>query len=140
MLVDSFINTIYLYDDKIVITFNYKEGTKTVTLDDANKAVTEGKSSDLDSSAVPTQHSAQEPGCLSFFVCMAQESPLTHFISYSPTIPSGANSGFFFVHGTRGSVLLDAGEGREQFYSISIYIIGGQYDKIKLNRGNGNEI
>ena len=56
MLIDSFINTIYLYDDKIVITFNYKEGTKTVTLDDANKAVTEGKSSDLDSSAVPKQN------------------------------------------------------------------------------------
>jgi len=43
MLIDSFINTIFLYDDKIVITFNYKEGTKTVTFDDANTAVAEGK-------------------------------------------------------------------------------------------------
>lgn len=33
-LIDTFINAIYLYDDKIVLTFNYKEGTKTITLDD----------------------------------------------------------------------------------------------------------
>ena len=31
-LVDTFINAIYLYDDKVLITFNYKEGTQTVTL------------------------------------------------------------------------------------------------------------
>ncbi len=28
-LVDTFINAIYLYDDKVLITFNYKEGTET---------------------------------------------------------------------------------------------------------------
>ena len=33
-LVDSFVNAIYLYDDKLVITFNYKEGCKTVELSD----------------------------------------------------------------------------------------------------------
>ena len=31
-LIDIFVNTIYLYDDKIVFTFNYKDGTKTFTL------------------------------------------------------------------------------------------------------------
>ncbi|MBQ7300373.1 MAG: recombinase family protein [Clostridia bacterium] len=30
-LIDSFVNAIYLFDDKLVITFNYKEGTKTIT-------------------------------------------------------------------------------------------------------------
>ncbi|ADU26498.1 recombinase family protein [Ethanoligenens harbinense] len=30
-LIDSFINAIYLYDDKIVLTFNYKDGAKTLT-------------------------------------------------------------------------------------------------------------
>lgn len=30
-LIDSFVNAIYLFDDRIVITFNYKEGTKTIT-------------------------------------------------------------------------------------------------------------
>ncbi len=34
MLVDTFINAIFLYDDKVVITFNYREGGKTITLDD----------------------------------------------------------------------------------------------------------
>ncbi|HWP52137.1 MAG TPA: hypothetical protein VN626_10620 [Clostridia bacterium] len=33
-LVDSFVNAIYLYDDKIVLTFNYKEGSKTISLND----------------------------------------------------------------------------------------------------------
>ena len=31
-LIDNFINAIYLYDDKITFTFNYKDGTKTVPL------------------------------------------------------------------------------------------------------------
>ena len=31
-LIDSFVNSIYLYDDKIVFTFNYKDGTKSVSL------------------------------------------------------------------------------------------------------------
>ena len=31
-LVDIFINAIFLYDDKMVITFNWKDGSKTVTL------------------------------------------------------------------------------------------------------------
>ena len=34
MLIDSFVNAIFLYDDKMLINFNYKEGTRTVTFDD----------------------------------------------------------------------------------------------------------
>lgn len=33
-LIDIFVNAIYLYDDKIVFTFNYKDGTKTITIAD----------------------------------------------------------------------------------------------------------
>ena len=36
-LVDTFINAIYLYDDKVVLTFNYKDGTKEITLDEIKK-------------------------------------------------------------------------------------------------------
>ena len=43
-LVDTFINATYLYDDKMLITFNYKEGTETVTFGEAVKAE---KSSDM---------------------------------------------------------------------------------------------
>jgi len=41
MLIETFINAIYLYDDKIIITFNYKDGTKAITFEDI-------KGSDLD--------------------------------------------------------------------------------------------
>ena len=35
-LIDGFINAIYLYDDKITFTFNYKDGTKTVFFSELN--------------------------------------------------------------------------------------------------------
>lgn len=37
-LIDSFINAIFLYDDKMVITFNYKDGSKTITFADIEKS------------------------------------------------------------------------------------------------------
>lgn len=33
-LIDSFVNAIFLYDDRMVITFNFKDGTKKVTYRD----------------------------------------------------------------------------------------------------------
>lgn len=33
-LIDIFINAVYVYDDKIIFTFNYKDETKTINLDD----------------------------------------------------------------------------------------------------------
>ena len=48
MLIDAFINAILLYDDKMLITFNYKEGMKTVTFDDVKNEVSkEASGSDL---------------------------------------------------------------------------------------------
>ena len=56
MLIDTFINAIFLYDDKVVLTFNYKEGTKTITFDDLKTALAEEKiSSDLDCQAAPNK-------------------------------------------------------------------------------------
>ena len=49
-LVDTFINAIYLYDDKVLITFNYKEGTETITFGEAVKAE---KSSDMSARGAP---------------------------------------------------------------------------------------
>ena len=43
MLIDTFINAIFLYDDKMVIAFNYKEGTTTITFDDLKTALTDQK-------------------------------------------------------------------------------------------------
>ena len=49
-LVDTFINSIYLYDDKVLITFNYKEGTETVAFGEAVKVE---KSSDMSARGAP---------------------------------------------------------------------------------------
>ena len=54
MLIDTFVNTIFLYDDKMVITFNYKDGTDTITFDDLKAALAGKKTgSDLDCSTAP---------------------------------------------------------------------------------------
>ena len=52
-LVDTFINAIYLYDDKVLITFNYKEGTQTVTFVEAAETASKGNGSDLDCFTAP---------------------------------------------------------------------------------------
>jgi len=33
-LIDCFVNAVFVFDDRIVLTFNYKDGTKTISLDD----------------------------------------------------------------------------------------------------------
>ena len=52
-LVDTFINSIYLYDDKVLITFNYKEGTQTITFEEAAQAASKENGSDLDCFTAP---------------------------------------------------------------------------------------
>ena len=53
MLIDTFINAIFLYDDKMVITFNYKEGTKTITFAELQEAISNKNGSDLDCLGAP---------------------------------------------------------------------------------------
>lgn len=51
-LIEIFVNAIFLYDDRMLITFNYKDGTQTVRFEDTLTADSaEEKSSDLSSSA-----------------------------------------------------------------------------------------
>ena len=54
-LVDTFINAIYLYDDKVLITFTYKEGTQTITFEEAAEAASKGNGSDLGCFAAPQE-------------------------------------------------------------------------------------
>ena len=66
MLIDTFINAIFLYDDKMVITFNYKEGTTTITFDDLKTALADQKTgSDLDCSTAPKRGDTRK--CVSSF-------------------------------------------------------------------------
>ena len=56
MLIDTFINAIYLFDDKMLITFNYKDGTKKIAFSDIQE-VSKGdvSGSDLECSTAPNK-------------------------------------------------------------------------------------
>ena len=55
MLIDTFVNAIFLYDDKMVLTYNFKEGTETITLETLHKDCPKSKekSSDMDCIGAP---------------------------------------------------------------------------------------
>jgi site-specific DNA recombinase len=71
-LINTFVNAVYLYDEKVLITFNYKDGTKTITFDEiAAKDAPEGNGSDLGCFAPP--RTPVSNGCRSFcFICLAK--------------------------------------------------------------------
>ena len=59
-LINTFVNAVYLYDEKVLITFNYKDGTKTITFDEiAAKDAPEGNGSDLGCFAPPKKSSVE---------------------------------------------------------------------------------
>ena len=51
-LIDGFINAIYVYDDRITFTYNYKDGAETITLSELESA----KSSDMKSLGAPNEN------------------------------------------------------------------------------------
>ena len=54
LLIDLFINRIYLYDDKLVITYNHQDGAKTITPEDVETTLAEAECGlDMNSTAVP---------------------------------------------------------------------------------------
>lgn len=80
-LIDSFINSIYLYDDKMVITFNYCEGTETITFDEINAINAMSARSDLTSSAAPIKRSSDFRA--PFYYCTRLEFSLIHLRRYA---------------------------------------------------------
>ena len=61
-LINTFVNSVYLYDEKVLIIFNYKDGTKTITFDEITaKDAPEGNGSDLGCFA-PPRTPVSEPG------------------------------------------------------------------------------
>ncbi len=50
-LIDSFVNAIFLHDDRITFTFHYKDGTKTINFTELEKS---GLGSDINALAAPT--------------------------------------------------------------------------------------
>ena len=49
-LIDTFVNAVYVFNDKLVLTYNYQHGTQTISLDEIESAL----SSDFDG-ATPTK-------------------------------------------------------------------------------------
>ena len=87
-LVDTFINSIYLYDDKVLITFNYKEGTQTITFEEAAQAASKENGSDLDCFTAPRK--AQAHCAWAFlFLCDREDSNSTALRSRVSNQPSG---------------------------------------------------
>ena len=48
-IIDTFLNSVYIYDDRLVFTYNYRDGTETLTLKDIEAAF----GSDLKNCAPP---------------------------------------------------------------------------------------
>ena len=71
-LINTFVNVVYLYDEKVLIAFNYKDGTKTITFDEiAAKDAPAGNGSDLVDFAPP--RTPVSNGYRSFcFICLAK--------------------------------------------------------------------
>ena len=79
VLVDTFINAIYLYDDKVLITFNYKEGTQTVTFGEATEVASEGNGSDLDCFTAP-ENAVKSKDFMAFLFFWQRSHTLAHFL------------------------------------------------------------
>ena len=64
MLIDTFVNAVFVHDDKLLLTFNFKDGTRTITLNDVKEA-TCSSGSDLDCFVAPTKGTslAASPFC-----------------------------------------------------------------------------
>ena len=62
-IIDIFLNSIYVYDDKLVFTYNFKEGTETISLAEIEAALC----SDLTCLA-PPKNKSHPKGWLLFFI------------------------------------------------------------------------
>ena len=55
-LIDTFVNAVYVFNDKLVLTYNYQHGTQTISLDEIESAL----SSDFDGATPPKARKSEE--------------------------------------------------------------------------------
>lgn len=82
VLVNTFVNKIFLYDDKIIFTFNYKSDSKEVTL----KGI---EVSDIFSGREPTRRAGRKT-CSSCFVSELYSQSITHVITMELVMEAAA--------------------------------------------------
>ena len=86
MLIDTFVNAIFLYDDKVVLTYNFHEGAETISFEELQKVTEAGASgSDLVSSAAPAK-SLENIEFLWLFLCLFALITLYSSIAYPLTV------------------------------------------------------
>ena len=57
-IIDTFVNSVFVYDDKLILTYNYKDGSQTLTLQEMEAAL----SSDLTGMCPPGQKDTTQKG------------------------------------------------------------------------------
>ena len=58
MLIDTFVNAIFLYDDKMVLTYNFHESTETITFGELQEVLPNGfRGSDMNWATEPIKNS-----------------------------------------------------------------------------------
>ncbi len=89
MLIDAFVNSIFVYDDKLLLTYNFQDGTRTITFDDVQTA-TEGECSDMNCSAarIGSYPLGQLPFLIRFSGRQGHRSPDSN--GSEPSRPRGA--------------------------------------------------
>ena len=68
-IIDTFINSIYVFDDKLVFTYNFKDGTETITLAEIQAAF----GSDLKAMSPPNKKAQSFWAFCLFWVCYARK-------------------------------------------------------------------
>ena len=71
MLVDTFVNAIFVYDDKLLLTFNFKDGQRTFTLADT-ESIADESGSNLVCSGVPIKDGVNDRFTPSFIYALEQ--------------------------------------------------------------------
>lgn len=81
MLIDTFVNAVFVHDDKLLLTFNFKDGTRTITFDDVQTA-TGLSGSDINCLGAPKKsRPLWGPG---FFACRrADSNPLNATVRWT---------------------------------------------------------
>ena len=85
-LIDTFVNAVYVFDDKLVLTYNYQHGTQTISLDEIESAL----SSDFDG-ATPPNKAPHYTKCCAFAIFTT-----LYMVCARMTVFSGSNSGSNF--------------------------------------------
>ena len=113
-IIDTFINSIYVFDDRLVFTYNFKDGTETMTLDDIQTAF----GSDLTQVAPPRRRKPRI-ACGDFFM------PGIKSASRSPRCSSSKN------HSPRGRSM--PRQQLRHFAARAVFLDTGQRDTSTLS-------